>query len=167
MYFQLFSSTVNNKNMSIEINRILKLFTDLQHGDCWIGNNFKTTLHGVDAAMAADTISENGNSLWQLTSHIIYWRTTVVNRLTGSEDLPPFKDFLLPNALTDVNWKQTLQDFEAAYHALRAAIGKIKDEQLDKPTIRKDQTYYHLIMGCLQHDAYHLGQMMLLKNNAI
>ncbi len=35
--------------MGNEINRILKLFTDLQHGDCWIGTNFKEALHGVDA----------------------------------------------------------------------------------------------------------------------
>lgn len=151
--------------MAIEINRILKLFADLQHGDCWIGTNFKEALHGVDALLAADTIAASNNSIWQLTSHIIYWRTTVVNRLTGSENPPPFKDFLLPGELSDSNWKQTLLDFEAAYHLLRAAISNIKDEQLDKHTIKKDQTFYHLILGCLQHDAYHLGQMVLLKKN--
>ena len=120
--------------MSIEINRIVKLFEDLQHGDCWIGNNFKETLHGITA-----------------------------NRLTGSDNPPPFKDFLLPAELSDAGWKQTLHDFEAAYHSLRTALHTIKDEQLDKLTIRKDQTFYQLIMGCLQHDAYHLGQIMLLK----
>jgi uncharacterized damage-inducible protein DinB len=152
--------------MAIEINRIVKLFTDLQHGDCWIGTNFKETLHGVEAAMAADTIGANSNSIWQLTTHIIYWRTTVVNRLTGSNNPPPFKDFLLPEELSEVNWKQTLQDFEAAYHALRTAINKIKEEQLDKPSPKEGQTFYELIMGCLQHDAYHLGQMVLLKKNS-
>ena len=151
--------------MGIEINRILKLFADLQHGDCWIGNNFKDTLHGVNAVMAADTVAVHGNSIWQLTAHIIYWRTTVANRLTGSDNPPPFKDFLLPAELNEVSWKQTLHDFEAAYHTLRNAIHKIRDEHLDKLTIRPPQTNYDLIMGCLQHDAYHLGQMMLLKKN--
>lgn len=149
--------------MGIEINRIVKLFEGLQHGDCWIGNNFKETLHGLDAVMAADTISVNNNSIWQLVSHIIYWRTIVVNRLTGSDNPPPFKDFLLPDVLNEANWKQTLFDFEAAYHSLRAAILHLKDEQLDKPSPKESQTFYELIMGCLQHDAYHLGQMMLLK----
>ena len=149
--------------MSIEINRIVKLFEDLQHGDCWIGNNFKDTLHGITAAKAAAANPAGANSIWQLTNHIIYWRTTVVNRLTGSDNPPPFKDFLLPAELSDAGWKQTLHDFEAVYHVLRTALHTIKDEQLDKATVRKDQTFYQLIMGCLQHDAYHLGQMMLLK----
>jgi uncharacterized damage-inducible protein DinB len=152
--------------MAIEINRIVKLFTDLQHGNCWIGTNFKETLHGVDAAMATGTIGAKGNSIWQLTTHIIYWRTTVVNRLTGSNNPPPFKDFLLPEELSEANWKQTLHDFEAAYHALRTAVSKIKEEQLDKPSPKEGQTFYELIMGCLQHDAYHLGQIMLLKKNS-
>lgn len=151
--------------MAIEINRIVKQFEALQHGDCWIGTNFKEVLHGVDAAMAADAIAKDTNSIWQLTAHIIYWRSTVVNRLSGSDNPPPFKDFLLPAVLNDAAWKQTLQDFEAAYHALRAAILKMKDEQLDKPSPREGQTFYQLILGSLQHDAYHLGQMMLIKKN--
>jgi uncharacterized damage-inducible protein DinB len=153
--------------MSIEINRIVKLFADLQHGDCWIGNNFKQTLHGVDAITASAAIAESGNSIWQLTNHIIYWRTTVINRLFNSDSVPTFKDFLLPAELNEANWKQTLLDFENAYHALRSAILKVKEEQLDKPTVRQSQTFYQLIMGCLQHDAYHLGQMMLLKSKVL
>lgn len=149
--------------MANEINRILKLFSDLQHGDCWIGNNFKETLHGVDAAKAAKTINREGNSIWMLVSHLVYWRTTVVNRLTGSDNPPPFKDFSLPDELNEANWKQTLHDFEAAYHLLRNAIHHFHEENLYKPSPKKEQTYYDLIMGCLQHDAYHLGQIMILK----
>ena len=149
--------------MAIEINRIVKLFEALQHGDCWIGNNFKETLHGVDAVRAAHIISAEGNSIWHLTVHIIFWRTTVVNRLMGSGNPPPFKDMLLPDILNERSWKQTLHDFETSYHLLYNAIINLNDDQLDKPTVRKDQTFYELIMGCLQHDAYHLGQMMLLK----
>ena len=149
--------------MANEINRILKLFTDLQHGDCWIGVNFKEVLHEVNAAKASADSSGGTNNIWQLVAHITYWRTTVVNRLTGTNNPPPFADFLLPAELNEENWRQALHDFEAAYHLLRNAIHNFKDDHLDKPSPTEEQTYYQLIMGCLQHDAYHLGQMMLQK----
>jgi hypothetical protein len=150
--------------MANEINRILKLFTDLQHGDCWIGTNFKEVLHGVGAGDAVKDISGNTNNTWMLVAHITYWRSTVVNRLTGSSNPPPFTDFLLPDNCDEVNWRQTLHDFEAAYHLLRNAIHHFDKANLYKPSPRKDQTFYDLMMGCLQHDAYHLGQLMILKN---
>lgn len=149
--------------MGIEINRILKLFADLQHGDCWIGESFKTVLHGINASMAAQAVKHNTNSIWQLVSHIIYWRCTVINRLTGSANPPPFADFRLPEILDQQSWKQTLSDFESTYHLLRSVLFHFREENLDKPSLRKEQTHYQLIVGCLQHDTYHLGQIMLLK----
>ena len=152
--------------MTVETNRILKLFTDLQHGECWIGNNFKEVLHGVDASVASYKLTAETNSIWELVSHIIYWRATVTNRLSGNNNPPPFIDFRLPEELTDATWHQTLHDFESAYHILRNAIHVFKDENLDKPSPKEGQTYYQVLMGCLQHDAYHMGQIILLKKAA-
>jgi uncharacterized damage-inducible protein DinB len=146
-----------------EINRIAKLFASLQHGDCWIGTNFKEALHGVDAALAVKKMSSHSNSIWQLVFHLTYWRTSVINRLNGSLALPPFKDFALPDKLNEENWKLALHDFENTYHQLRTAILQFKEENLDKPSPRTEQTFYELMTGCLQHDAYHLGQIVLIK----
>lgn len=150
--------------MGNEINRILKQFASLQHGNCWIGVNYRDALHDVDAAMAAARNHNNANSIWMLVSHITYWRTTVVNRLTGSTNPPPFADFLLPGDCNQQNWRQALHDFEAAYHLLRNAIHHFKEENLDKPSPRPSQTFYELILGSLQHDAYHLGQIVQIKH---
>lgn len=146
-----------------EINRIVKLFADLQHGDCWIGSNFKETLYGVDAELALKDVTNHTNNIWQLVFHLIYRRTSVINRLNGSTTPPPFKDFALPDDLNEENWKLTLLDFENVYHQLRSTIVHFKEENLNKPSPKPQQTYYQLMMGCLQHDAYHLGQIALLK----
>jgi uncharacterized damage-inducible protein DinB len=148
-----------------ELNRIAKLFSDLQHGDCWIGTNFKETLHGVTAATAAKSIDDHTNSIWQLVAHLIYWRTSVINRINGNLNPPPFPDFKLPEELNEANWKQTLQDFEAVYHQLRSTINHFKEENLSKPSPKESQTYYQLIMGCLQHDCYHLGQIIIVRKS--
>ena len=94
-----------------------------------------------------------------------YWRTLVVNRLTGSDNPPPFKGFLLPDNCNEESWRLAL-DFEAAYHLLRNALHDFNEENLDEQSPKRGQTFYELIMGCLQHDAYYLGQMMLLKKTA-
>lgn len=146
-----------------EMNRIAKLFADLQHGDCWIGTNFKDALYGVDATLAVKSVSTHTNNIWQLVFHLIYWRTCVINRLNGSLSLPPFKDMELPDDLSEENWKQTLLDFENTYHQLRSGILHFKAEQLDNPSPKPEQTYYQLIIGCLQHDSYHLGQIAMIK----
>ena len=153
--------------MANEINRILKQFADLQHGNCWIGNNFKKVLHDVGADEALKNIPGIKNNIWRLVAHITYWRTAVVNGLTGTNNPPPFADFLLPDNCNEENWRQALHDFEAAYHLLRNAIHHFNEDNLDKPSPKKEQTYYELIIGCLQHDAYHLGQMMLVKKASI
>ncbi|MBS1754136.1 MAG: DinB family protein [Ferruginibacter sp.] len=149
--------------MGNEINRILKQFAALQHGNHWTDNSFKQVLHGVDAEKAMKAIEGKTNSIWMLVSHIIYWRTYVANRLTASNNPPPFTDFKLPSEINSNTWHQALQDFESVYHLLRNAIHHFNEDNLDKPSPKKDQTYYELIIGCLQHDVYHLGQMMLIK----
>ncbi len=146
-----------------EINRIVKLFTELHHGDCWIGINFKEAFQGIDAAIASRSINNNSNNIWQLVFHLIYWRSAVINRLNGNLNPPPFPDFRLPDELDEKNWKQTLLDFETTYNLLRSTISHFKEDNLDKPSPKEGQTFYQLIMGCLQHDVYHLGQIVLLK----
>jgi len=153
--------------MENELTLIVHQFTELQHGDCWIGINCKEALAHISAEQAAYKKNIDTNSIWQLTSHLIYWRTVTVNRLNGSTALPPFSDFLMPENPSEAKWKQTLLDFEAAYHQLRNAILHFKVANLHHPSPREGQSFYDLLMGCLQHDAYHLGQIVLLKKGGI
>ena len=50
--------------MANEINRILKKFAQLQHGNHWTDNSFKEVLHGVDAEQAIKRIDDKTNSIW-------------------------------------------------------------------------------------------------------
>ena len=149
--------------MNTEINRILKLFADIQHGENRSGTNFKEILHGVLHSKAIFKLSSGTNSSWEIISHVIYWRVKTANRLKGNDTPPPFIDFRLPEELNETTWKQTLIDFEASYHTLRNAIHSFKDENLDKPSPKEGKSFYQLMMECLQHDMYHLGQLTLLK----
>jgi uncharacterized damage-inducible protein DinB len=148
-----------------ELQKIIQLFDELQNGDCWIGLNMQQVLSGVDARLAANKPSLNHNSIWQLVNHLVYWRRTVAGRVTGVKTVHTVPDMYLPEDLSEANWQDTLQQFEAAYQEFRKTITEMDESNLNTPSPKKGQTYYQLLMGSLQHDCYHMGQMVVLKKS--
>ncbi len=145
------------------ITAIITQFEKLQHGDCWTGLNFEDVLHNVDHTHAVRKPPRGGNSIWQLVNHLVYWRTVTIIRLSGSLDEPGFEDFSLPENTDKTAWRKSQADFEQVYHQLCKAILDFDIRQLHTPSPRPEQTYYDLLTGCLQHDTYHQGQIVLLK----
>jgi len=150
-----------------EIQKIGQLFADLQQGDCWVGLNMQQVLKDVTAEKAAIRLHEKGNCIWQLVNHLIYWRKTVMIRLQGRHAEPPMPDMYLPDELTEASWQTTLLHFEEVYRQLSELITAFDESLLDTASPIKGQTYYQLLLGCLQHDAYHMGQMVVLKKDLL
>ncbi len=145
-----------------ELQRIAAEFEKLQQGECWIGMNMEKALAGITAE-AAQKNHAGSNTIWQLVSHLTYWRKEVISRLDGSDTLQDMTDFFVPEIADDTNWQDTLIHFRDIYHALQKAILDFDEGILHMPSPKKEQTYYGLLVGCLQHDAYHLGQIIILK----
>lgn len=146
-----------------ELRRIASSFRAFYDGDCWIGVNFVQALEGVDAQLAARKWSRQHNSIWQLVHHLIYWRSTVLIRLSGKDGYPPFSDMLEPEKVTEAAWIVTQERFLDLSTQLHHAILSLDPKQLHKASPIEAQTNYDLLMGCLQHDAYHMGQIVVLK----
>lgn len=146
-----------------EIEKIAALFEAFYQGDCWIGLNFQQAVQGIDAKQAAKKKTDAHNSIWQLINHMIYWRKTVIIRLQGIIGHPPMQDFYQPEESSSTEWINTIEHFEEINQALMNAIRSFDDSKLDQASPMKDQTYYQLLIGCLQHDGYHMGQIILLK----
>lgn len=146
-----------------ESEKIAALFEAFYDGECWIGLNFKQAIKGVDEMLAAKKKEVPVNSIWQLVNHIIYWRKTVIIRLQGVLDNPPMSDFYQPEKTDHQSWKETLLQFQEVQNELVKTIRAFPPAQLDKASPKRAQTYYQLLIGCLQHDGYHMGQIILLK----
>lgn len=149
-----------------ETEKIARLFEALQQGESWVGLNFEQVTAGVHAAGALSKTIAGGNNIWQLINHLIYWRKTVIIRLQGILATPPMPEFYLPEDQSEEAWKDTLYQFDEVYALLRQSILDFDAQQLDRPSPMQAQTYHQLLLGCLQHDAYHMGQMVLLKKMA-
>ncbi|TDO28211.1 putative damage-inducible protein DinB [Sediminibacterium goheungense] len=151
------------ENNMKEKEKIAALFEAFYGGDCWIGLNFKQAIEGVNENLAAKSLGEGHNSIWQLVSHLIYWRKTVLIRLVGVLGTPSMSDFYQPAHTDRQAWEEVLAQFRDVQEELVKVIRQFPEEKMDEPSPMKSQTYYQLLTGCLQHDAYHMGQIILLK----
>lgn len=146
-----------------EIDKIAALFEAFYEGDCWIGLNFQQAIQSINAEQASKQKGKGHNSIWQLVNHLIYWRKTVIIRLQGVLGNPPMVDFYQPAKPITAEWEKTVQHFEEINQTLINTIRAFDENKLDQPSPMKGQTYYQLLMGCLQHDGYHMGQIILIK----
>jgi hypothetical protein len=138
----------------------------LQSGNCWIGYNASEILEGITSEMAQTNAFEKGNTIWQIVNHISFWRDITASRLTEKKGIDTDETGMdQPAMLSDDAWAQTKQRFNDSFQSLHTAILNIREEELSLK-LGEQGTVYSNITGCLQHDAFHLGQIMLLKRLA-
>ncbi len=125
-------------------------------------------VRGVSAAQAAWAPAPGRKSTWQLALHIAYWNYAVRRSLAGGTRAQ------FPR--TPSNWPRVPATRDARHWALDVALLKTEHEQLvaaiaavsvrrysTVPADGKRWTVGELIVGIAQHDAYHAGQIQLLK----
>ena len=133
---------------------LLKILDDAYERKAWHGTNLRGSLRGVTAETALWRPARDRHNIWELAIHCAYWKYTVRRRLTGekrgsfprkgSNWLPPGDD-----------WQKDLRLLGDEHRALRSAIANARAAQLVKQE--------RLIYGVAAHDAYHTGQIQLIK----
>lgn len=147
-----------------ETNRISKLFEDLYAGTPWIDLTLKAALEPLTAEQAKKKFSPERNSIWEIVNHIIRWRKMVLLRLQEKEAGMPDNNFFEPvSDTTDIDWRKTLEQLHESQMQWLHFLRTIEEEDLFKINPKSNMTYYYHIHGIIQHDAYHLGQIVLLS----
>jgi uncharacterized damage-inducible protein DinB len=146
-----------------ENRRIAKLFQDLYNGDPWLDVTIKATLSRLTAAEAAARVMDKCNTIWEIVNHLIAWRKTVKARIMGHTIKSPDNNYFQEiRDTSDQAWSRTLQEFDASQDEWVEFLLKLNDADLQKPYLSGQMTNYDLILGINQHDAYHLGQIVIL-----
>ncbi|MEJ7586378.1 MAG: DinB family protein [Ferruginibacter sp.] len=145
-----------------ETKRISGLFTDIYNGDSWIGETLSGVLANVSAADAAKKTAP-WNSIWEIVNHIISWRDNVLLRVQGNIMKTPAGNYFTPvTDQSDTAWKNTLHELKLSQEKWINFLQIMLEEDLENIYPNNNNTYYHNIHGIIQHDAYHLGQIVLL-----
>lgn len=147
-----------------QVELLAEEFQKLFNGASWIDVNIVATLASLNAEQAAAKPFANVNSIWEIVNHLVNWREAVLKRVNGIEFPSPENNFFEPVAdISPKAWKETLQRLHKSQNAWTAALYKMDDSDLEKQSATRKQMKYELISGILQHDAYHLGQVVILK----
>lgn len=123
---------------------------------------------GLTSAQAAWRPSEGIQTIWQLVNHLTFWTRFVARRLGGA--LPTGKEidndatFGSPGDPADVEgWARAVHELLEAYGDLHAVLGGQPDADLERPLTSRGTRAVLLVGGSVMHDAYHIGQIVLLR----
>lgn len=151
-----------------------KLADELYHsvfGDPWHGASLKVILDEVDYKQAFDYPIKNAHSIIELTLHIDAWTQEVLSRLKGNtHSEPSVGDWPNPIENSEKYWTQLKQQLYDNTNKLIDALKKFPAEDLNRivgsernAAAGTGYAYNVMISGLLQHNAYHAGQISLLK----
>jgi len=148
-----------------EIERIIEQLRKSYEGEAWHGPSVLESLQGVSVASAAQRAFHNAHTIWEIVEHLRLTERLVYDRLHGQRfaHSTPTELWRPQPRPTESAWKDQLDALQRGHIELRSAIAKLRDEKLAERMPQRDDTYYDLLHGIVQHNIYHAGQISLLK----
>lgn len=131
----------------------------------WHGPALADLLDGVTAEHAAARPVPGAHTIWELVLHLTLWTEIARDRLAGSpngepapgDDWPPVTD-----QSADA-WRAAIERLKEAHRELAAETARLDDARLLARVPGKDHTVITMFHGIIEHDAYHGGQIAILK----
>src|SRR5258707_14674815 len=141
--------------------RLLDQLNRAYGGEAWHGPALRNLLDGVSETQAKARPIRDGHSILELVVHVGTWLDVVGRRVAGEDidgtAIPDWAD------VTTMPWQRALEELERAEGRLCDAVARLESEDLDKNVPGEKRSLYGEIMGALQHNVYHTGQIAILK----
>jgi uncharacterized damage-inducible protein DinB len=140
----------------------------MAHGRAWHGPAIQEALEGVTAEDAAARPVPGAHTIWEIVLHMTGWAREVAQRLLAHGRPEPAEgDWPEPPVPTVPAWELAVSGMVDAHRELRAAIRDFPTHRLDEHVTGDIQetpgSFYVMLHGLAQHDAYHTGQIAILK----
>ena len=140
-------------------------------GPAWHGGALAENLDSINPDQAASRPLPDAHSVWEIVLHMTGWTREVARRLEGGEPGTPAEgDWPAVGRVSEQAWARARAALGEAHGALAAAVecfpeARWRDRvggERDAP-LGTGVSYAAMINGLLQHDAYHGGQVGLLR----
>jgi uncharacterized damage-inducible protein DinB len=159
----------------MELPRLAAELARAFEGDAWHGASLAATLTDVDPARAAAHPIPGAHSIWEIVLHLSGWAREVAARLDGqAPGMPAAGDWPAVPEPSAESWAAARAELAAAHTEVADALERFAARRgetgLDDPVgttrdapLGTGFSYYVMVHGLTQHDAYHGGQITLLK----
>lgn len=144
-----------------------RIAEELRHalkGDAWHGPALLESLAGVSAEEALQRPIPTAHNIWELTLHIASWSNIALRRINGGQPAPlEGEDW--PEVLDHdpQRWIAAVDALTESHQRLCETVAGLSDSDLDRNAPGSDRSIAFMLHGVAQHDAYHGGQINLLK----
>ncbi len=150
-----------------EIEFIVDQLQRAYDGEAWHGPSLTQALSGVNATTAAVRPLPQAHSIWQLVLHIANWNEVFVKRSNGQAlQLSPEEDFPNVTDTSEAAWKAALEKLKKSHMDLQNLAARSAPGFLERRVPGKDYNFRFMLHGMVQHEAYHAGQISILKKPA-
>ncbi len=147
-----------------EVRRISKMMHDVFDGAAWHGPSIMEVLNKISPEQAFK-VNEHIRPVCELVRHMISWKIFATERLKGHHDFEITKkeNWDIHNRDNPLLWNEILDDLKDGQKQLIDILENTIDEKLMEEVEGKAYNYYTLLHGVIQHDLYHLGEIVLLS----
>ncbi|MGC5772277.1 DinB family protein [Paenibacillus pabuli] len=145
----------------------------IQKDDTWDQCNWivplSKALEGLTAEQAAWVPSSGGLSIWQLVNHMYYYNHRLLSRMQGrtpSEAPAENNESTFGNSgdPSDTDgWSTLMHNTIQLAGQFREQIASLEESDLEAPYMDSDAKWAHELARWVLHDAYHAGQIVLLR----
>lgn len=150
--------------MSDELKRLEEQVRRAFEGEAWHGPAVLETFSDIPIeAVAAHPIA-SGHSIWEIVLHLTATYRLVLQRSQGhSGNLSAAQDWPAVANPDAAHWHAAIEELRRLNQEVRLAILGFDKNRLDQPIAAGHSSAYVHFAGIPQHDAYHAGQIAILR----
>ena len=135
-------------------------------GEAWHGPAVMELLDGVDAVSAAERPIPKAHTIWELVLHVAGWERVVTRRVLGeSSTLTDEENFGPISSLSENAWREAVKTLRQNHAELIRTVAALPESALERGVPDKSHNVHFMLLGAVQHAAYHGGQIALLKRS--
>ena len=141
--------------------------------DPWHGPATAALLQDLSAAEAAARPVKGAHTIWEIVLHMTAWQSEVRRRLRGNEPaIPEEGDWPEVRETTDSAWQRDRERLGSSLTELLHTLAALGEPDLERmggsiedrdPSLGTGVTHRAMVNGIIQHNAYHSGQVALLR----